>query len=240
MISQFRYQLPVLALASVFLFVLYYKLDNLATKMIDLKKEPKRWVYIDLGANNGDSLYSFFTVQSKYPSLLSQADIHNNTWIVHAFEANPRFNAQLDKMKKEVENGGRRHINLYKGTAAWIYNGHITFYVETMNEKNSYWASSIKSDMVEEKEKANVTVPCVDIADLLSQYSDEDMIVMKVDIEGAEFELLTHLIARNALRIVDIIGVEYHHHGSSKDTRGQQHILDNIINQMKIKQIVWV
>jgi FkbM family methyltransferase len=238
--SQFRYRLSVLAVASVILFAFYYRLDKLATQVIDLELETKRWVYIDLGVNNGDSVYSFFTGRAKYPSLLTQADIQDNTWIVHAFEANPRFNDQLDRMKKEIENGGRREINLYKSTAAWIYNGNISFYVETKNAKHSYWASSIKSDMVEEKEKEQVTVPCVDIAGLLSQFTDEDMVVMKVDIEGAEFELLTHLIARNALRVVDIIGVEYHHHGASNDTQDQKRILNNTINQMGIKQIEWV
>jgi hypothetical protein len=55
----------------------------------------KRFVYIDLGANNGDSVYNFFGKESKYPTLFNSKDIEKSECIVYAFEGNPRFNDQL-------------------------------------------------------------------------------------------------------------------------------------------------
>jgi FkbM family methyltransferase len=199
----------------------------------------QRWVYIDLGANNGDSVYNFFGVKLKYPSFLSKKDIDENDWIVYAFEANPLFNTQLDKMKTYLVKS-RREINLFKSTAAWIYNGNITFFLDTVNEENNFWGSSLKSEMVFENNKKQVQVPCLDVADILEQYTKDDMIVMKVDIEGAEYDVLSHLIARNVLGLVDFLGVEYHTHGLDKSVEGEKKAINKLIQKLNVKLIEWI
>ncbi len=66
--------------------------------LYEFVNSPKRFVYIDLGANTGDSVYTFFGAQSKYPKFSNSTDIEKNQRIVYAVEANPRFNEQLDKI----------------------------------------------------------------------------------------------------------------------------------------------
>jgi hypothetical protein len=126
-------------------------------------KATRRFLYIDLGANTGDSVYNFFGHQSNYPKFFNSTDVDKNEWIVYAFEANPRFNDQLDQMKSNLTSS-RREINLFKSTAAWIYNGNITFYLDTVSKANNYWGSSLVSNnpYVEKSNKTHLTVPCVD------------------------------------------------------------------------------
>jgi FkbM family methyltransferase len=212
-----------------------------------LTPRQKRWVYIDMGANNGDSVYKFFGFPypsykngyaPKYPTLVSEADVRDNAWIVYVFEANPRFNEPLSKMKKDVESE-RRQINLFNATAAWVYNGNVTFYAEVSNEDFNFWGSSVKSDFVH-KEKTNLTVRCVDISAILRNYTEEDYVVVKFDIEGAEYDLLVRWITENTLRILDVVSIEYHHRaGNHAESKCQELVLESIIKAMGIKSITW-
>ena len=42
------------------------------------------------------------------------------------------------------------------------------------------------------------------------QLRDEDYVILKVDIEGAEFDLLRHIISNGLLHLIDILAVEWH------------------------------
>jgi FkbM family methyltransferase len=202
---------------------------------------PKQFVYIDLGANTGDSVYNFFNVQSNYPKILNTTEVEKNDWVVFAFEANPQFNNQLDAMKNKLENP-KRKINLYKSTAAWIYNGNITFYLDTVNKGNNFWGSSLDPthpDVVASN-KTKINVPCVDIADVLQKFNKQDTIVLKIDIEGAEYDLLVHLIVRKVLDLIDFLAIEYHGYKFGKTKGGEDIILNKIFEQSNVKFFNWV
>ena len=55
-------------------------------------------------------------------------------------------------------------------------------------------------------------MPCVDLADEIKRFSKryKGRLVLKLDCEGAEYELLTHLIARDADLLLDVVWVEWH------------------------------
>ncbi len=55
-----------------------------------------------------------------------------------------------------------------------------------------------------------VTVNCVDIARIVKQYSLQDNIIVKMDIEGAEYDLLQDFIKKEALKLIDYIAIEFH------------------------------
>jgi FkbM family methyltransferase len=218
---------------------------NNSTHFVSTKST--KFVYVDLGANTGDSVYNFFNANSsKYPKILNSLEVSKNGWIVYAFEANPRFNGQLDEMRAELESP-RRQISLYKSTAAWIYNGNISFYLDTVNKGANFWGSSLDSNHpdVVASNREKITVPCVDMADLLEQFSKEDTIVVKMDIEGAEYDLLVHLIARRVLFLIDYLAIEYHNTkvGSTRrnnDIKIEIDVLNNIIQKSNVTLIGWV
>jgi FkbM family methyltransferase len=188
----------------------YSQPDQVYIDMGDFKPN-KSYVFIDLGANNGDSLANFFHLENSAPVRFHLSDKrHEISWKVFAFEANPLFTAQLLKLKASLSTMHRIHI--YNGTAAWTRNGYIDFYLDTVNTKRQFWGSSLKKthpDVVRSG-KRKIKVPCVDIAELVHQFTADDFVFMKIDIEGAEYDLLLHLLKSGALNLIDFLAVEYH------------------------------
>lgn len=45
---------------------------------------------------------------------------------------------------------------------------------------------------------------------LLQNFKEEDYVVVKMDIEGAEYEVIPHLVETGAYKLVDVLMVEWH------------------------------
>jgi hypothetical protein len=109
-------------------------------------------VFIDLGANKGDSLINFLNLTSRAQggSLnLNIPDLSTDKqkWIIYLFEANDHFTKKLRQLKEDVERIGHI-VYLHDQTAAWIHDGTIDFYLDTVNEKNDFWGSSLMKNHV--------------------------------------------------------------------------------------------
>ena len=177
-------------------------------------------VFIDLGANNGDSLKNFFgfemssggggNLQKLLPKqLIQQAE--SNKWEIHAYEANPYFNPHLAQVKRKLQN--RLHnVYLNNETAAWTHDGQIDFYLDTVNKDVNFWGSSVNKNAkdVQLSQQVKVRVACHEIARIIKQYEVDDIVVVKMDIEGAEYDLLIDLFRKDALRLIDWLAIEYH------------------------------
>jgi len=56
-----------------------------------------------------------------------------------------------------------------------------------------------------------LSLPCVDLSRfLLDEFADDDYVVLKMDIEGAEYDVLNRVIEANALTRIRELYVEYH------------------------------
>ena len=210
----------LLALISLLLLILYglfatiyeFKNESAVRKNIVLRKS--RNVFIDLGTNDGQSVKYFIDrplTRKDNESLEGYGSLDGKKWEIYAIEANPYFNSILENVKIYCEILGHE-FNLYTETAAWVKNEKLVFYLDTVNSKYSFWGSSLLKqhpDVVSSGFK-NVSVNGVDISEILEKYNPEDEIVLKIDIEGSEYELLLHLIKTGKLHLVDIIAVEYH------------------------------
>jgi hypothetical protein len=115
--------------------------------------ESSLHVYIDLGANKGDSIYNFVGInyRAQGGNLLKNQTFPQSfksaKWIIYGFEANSVFDSRLIKMKEDVEKLNHT-IHLYKSTAAWTYDGTIDFYLDTVNRYNDFWGSSLNKNHV--------------------------------------------------------------------------------------------
>ena len=104
------------------------------------------FVYIDLGANTGDSVYNFFGIKThesspyKFPKLIDLDFVNQVSWSVYAFEANPVFDNDLYKMKSILNEQGHK-VYLFNRTASWTYDGKIDFYLDLVNKENNFWGS---------------------------------------------------------------------------------------------------
>jgi FkbM family methyltransferase len=203
----------------------------------------RRYVFIDLGANKGDSVSAFLGIDNtgiKFPMLLDQKQIDRVKWDIFIFEANPVFDQTLIHLKKQIES--RHNVYLYNSTASWIYDGFIEFYLDTVNKKDNYYGSSLKKDHpdVIKSGKNKVKIPCVDVAKLIKRrnYTKEDFIIVKIDIEGSEYELLLHFIRENILDLIDLMPIEYHSNLASFKTAEQA--FNFILKSFGIKLLKWV
>lgn len=55
------------------------------------------------------------------------------------------------------------------------------------------------------------TVAAIDFSEWLAQnVSEDDYVVCKMDVEGAEFDVLEHLLRTRRMRLIDVLLVEWH------------------------------
>ena len=163
---------------------------------------------------------------------------NNNKWTIHAYEANPFFDERLAKLKARVPKQHELHMN--NGTAAWIYDGEIEFYLDKYAEYADSLGSSLKKEHkdVIRSNFYKIKVPCHHIARLLSQYDDNDIIIMKVDVEGAEYDLFLDFMKHDVLRLIDYFAIEYHQF--LKTFKEPEEVFDKIIQTYGIKKMNWI
>lgn len=149
-------------------------------------------VYIDIGAYNGDSVEEF-----RNWSKIAFPD--KKDWKIYAFEPNPRFIEQWEKISDEK--------TVFIQKAAWIKKDVMDFAVDQtdtplgstlMKGKVKIWDSSPK-----------IKVATFDLSAYLKRFT-KDFVVLKIDAEGAEFPILEKMIKDNTDKICDWLLVEFH------------------------------
>lgn len=159
----------------------------------------QRYVYIDVGARSyGSSIGSWFRKQ--YPK-------QNKTFEVYAIEADKTFHDEY-KLKKRVT------LLPY---AAWVRNETLSFEINQDPghkdvEKGRGMGriqpgqSSASSDAVVDQ------IEGFDFANWLkNSVSERDFVVMKMDVEGTEFDLIPRLFETGAICLIDEIFLECHY-----------------------------
>ncbi|MDW9518578.1 FkbM family methyltransferase [Sinorhizobium meliloti] len=152
-----------------------------------------RQIYIDLGANVGDTIESY---RQKNPDAF-----------VYGFEPNPRLAQQL---RARFSDSG---VIIFE-KAAWILDGIRSFY---LGHDLSSTLIDGKRPMPDYPEfeityQEHVLVETIDIARwLLETFTKDVRITMKIDIEGAEYKLLQRMLDTDAVDLVDEIYCEFHH-----------------------------
>ncbi|KAG0000776.1 hypothetical protein BGZ65_004069, partial [Modicella reniformis] len=173
-----------------------------------------RYIFVDLGANRADSLEAFLQVTgAKYHYFYPRPE-----WASHAqaeiylFEANPVFNTHLVKAREFYANKGIQ-VNIFPSTVVDVKDGIRTFFLDTVNEAHDYWGSSIYAnhpDAVASKSKGT-DLTGINIARWLLQNTlPQDFVVVKMDIEGAEYEVIPHLAEMSTWTVIDHLLVEWH------------------------------
>lgn len=149
-------------------------------------------IYIDLGCNDGKTVEEFRNwAKLAFPD--------RKDWVIYAFDPNPKFIKKWDNIADR-----NTHFEL---SAAWIDKGDVSFAVEETEE-------SLGSTIMQGKKKVwdsspKMIVPCFDFSDFIKVFKD-DFVVVKMDIEGAEFPILEKLLKDNTHVIIDVLMVEFH------------------------------
>lgn len=169
-----------------------------------------RKIFLDCGANNGCSIDLF---KEKYPL----ADEFN----IYSFEPNPFF-------RQELEN---KNVYFYD-EAVWILDGFDDFYFDNRtlgkqidNNPIKYFGSTLIKKKIEFlRRECNLNskkifrVKTIDFSNfILKKFDKNDHIVLKMDIEGAEYEVLNKMIKDGSMDYIDIIYIEWHGYKYDKD-----------------------
>jgi len=190
----------------------------------------KKNVYLDCGGHHGEGLREFI---GKYKM--------DENWIIETFEPNPECN-----LKNRISDISLNII--VHDSAVWVYDGYIEFSQENHEKSNSKsptdgkssidgWGSVItelNSTHLKYAEEP-INVPCIDFNGILNKYPKNDYnVIVKMDIEGAEYSVLRHILMGESFKNINEMYVEWHF--VDFDYENQQ-TTNGIINQLKHNNI---
>jgi FkbM family methyltransferase len=189
-------------------------------------------VFISAGAHDGGDMFDLLAVGSSGDSKkwLSDSpsdrawawwknltvniatDVKPRDFCVIAIEANPHMTSVLEKAAGVVR-GGCRGVEVMAGTAAWVEDGSIDLNLDTRQEETGL-SSSLLGGHPSAK-GSRVTVKSISTPNLVrtarKRTGENGLVVLKMDIEGAEYEVLRAMIADGSLcSSVDYLFVEWH------------------------------
>lgn len=169
------------------------------------QRTTPKCIWVDLGAADGNTLQAF--LDNKYGPVTNCPN--GGDWEALLVEANPRFNDTLDKAASKY--GDRVH--LYEATAAYMCEAHTSFYLDTVTTEHNYWGSSLSPNAQDVKSSGmqKVTVPMVNLNKVLTEMTiPGDWVMVKMDIEGAEWDILPCLAISPAASLIDRMFIEFH------------------------------
>ncbi|KAG0651315.1 Molybdate transporter [Hyphodiscus hymeniophilus] len=200
-------------LVSAILLLGTYHRDNILSSLGSSRGDA-RYIFVDLGANRGDSLEVFLGSEDakfKYDfprpewATYKQADIY-------LFEANPVFNTPLVLSKEKYAAQGI-NVNIFPSTVVDVRDGTRTFFLDTVNTAHDFWGSSIYADHPDAvaSHSNGTELSAINISRwLLMNTLPRDFVVVKMDIEGAEYEVIPHMAEMSAWTVMDHLLVEWH------------------------------
>lgn len=162
-----------------------------------------RKVFLDCGANRCHATQIF----------LNQGF---TDWEYHLFEPNKKLFAHYEELIKKYP-----QVNFnYYNKAVWIEDGEKEFY---FSRRGSAGSTIVKEKFSNKVDFDNPTlVKTLDFSSWVKDnFSPDDYIVLKVDIEGAEYEVLGKMVDDGTIDYIDEIIVEWH--GRRKMNCTQRH-----------------
>jgi len=195
-------------------------------------------VFLDLGTHYGSGLRHF----------INRFNI-DDTWNVHTFEANP-------VVFEEFANTFL-HLNPYiksHHAAVSTYNGTITINIETPpGEGDTGMGSSVVSldkwdpwgnNTINKYFHRSETIPCIDFSSFIKEnFSKEDFILIKMVIEGSEYDLLEKMIEDGTIEFVNHLFVEWHSGffiNSDEIRKREANLMSMLTNYSNLKVENWI
>jgi len=167
-------------------------------------------IFIDLGAADGNTFKTFlangFDNAPNNPATKCGQFSDYEAMLV---EANPRFDAPLHALESAYPG----KVQAVASTAAYMCEGQTTFYLDTQNSEVNYWGSSMSPNHPDAVKSGHtkVTVPSLNLMKFLTESTiPGDFVLMKMDIEGAEWDILPCLAKSPIAPRINILLVEKH------------------------------
>lgn len=179
-------------------------------------------VYIDAGGHGGQSIDRFKNMMGAIPNAR-----------IYSFECHPRC---YEKLKSYATDN-----IIVSNKAVWIEDGEIDFYLDMLDKTTDRGfpgqASTISKTKMERGIEGQFTndslikVPCIDFSKWIkTNLNKSDYIFLKMDIEGAEYEVLDRMIETGAINYLDDLDIEFHWHKIGLDKNIHDELVDKLKN----------
>ncbi len=106
--------------------------------------------------------------------------------------------------------------------AAWVHDGEVEFGVSANGGQH---ATLLREKDERGEWERTETVPCFDFSRWLTQFTEP--VVVKMDVEGAEFEILEKMVADGTDRLIERLLVEWHDFLLPEDYRERRRVLED-------------
>lgn len=147
-----------------------------------------RKIFIDCGAHTGRVTDSF----------IKEIDTAID-YEMFSIEGNPKFKDAYDD---------KDYTSTFINKVVWTHDNGIVFKID---ESDAAYGSSAILTKKTGKLNAGEFMPSLNLSEFInSNFEDEDFIVLKVDIEGAEYDVLPHLAETGAIDKVDVLLLDVH------------------------------
>ena len=164
--------------------------------------EKVRKIFIDCGAWTGDSIRAFHE--------------HDKTYEIYAFECEPRLKNTLIELADKFDFS-------YINKAVWVKDGILKLFLGKNDlTQSSSLLSEKKKYIVKDKP---VEVDSIDFSQwILDSFHKEDLIICKMNIEGAEYNVLEKMLTDGSIDYIDKLYISWHWNkleGFSKEKHDQ-------------------
>lgn len=151
---------------------------------------------------------------------------------VYVFEPNPIFHDSYNDS----------HYKLIK-KAIWTENGHLPLYVS--KDENQVASSLLKEKLCKVKlkkvpywHKEPIEVECIDFSKWISKFKASDNIILKLDIEGSEYDVLWKMIKDGSINQINKLYVEFHSDTIPSKKKEEEELIA-ALRSHKIEPLEW-
>eukprot|EP01031_Cornospumella_fuschlensis_P028732 gene28732-34684_t len=180
---------------------------------------------------------------------LRQGSIPNTPWHIVAVEGNFQHDAMLFHLRQSIlKHPNVSSFSLYNATAVSDRDGTIDLIWDGLHN------GSAGSTTMQESFSAigqRHTIPAIDIVSLFhrERIHPDDYVVVKMDIEGAEYNVVRRVLTSHLRRLIDKMAVEWHHNAfyvfghPGPDTTAKDYEKRLDLHQKYVKQyeaLMWI
>jgi FkbM family methyltransferase len=161
-------------------------------------RSARRRVFIDCGANTCTVLRGFI---KRFPN-----------FEFFAFEAQPELAVEGERAIRELPQTEIQYFN----KAVWTRTEELNFYLATRWGPNHRGGSTLLTGNTKNQSaidyESPIRVEAIDFSSWLREnFVQEDYVIVKMDIEGAEYDVLEKIISDGNLPLMDELIIEFHH-----------------------------
>jgi FkbM family methyltransferase len=177
-----------------------------------------RKIFIDGGGNNGNSIEMFLR---QYPN--------SHEFEIYSFEPHPQMFKQLATKKSNTIKVFEQALSDQEGVADFFLSS--TPFGSTLN-------SSKTTGRIGESGK--ISVKTVDLSKFISEnFKPDDFIILKLDIEGGEYPVLSQLLRTGVVTYINKLYGEWHQHKLKNVTLVEHNKLVEDLKEIELPMLPW-